>query len=750
MTPLSPLRLFACFIGILLLAPVLPAGAQVATGQLSGSGDSSQSDLDFSRLTPEERAELLARLSDEEVRELFVGYLEKSESGAAAEQHVGIVESADATMGAARAKLAELLGRAGELFEVPAFLVAETSRGVGVGHFYLVLAVFAAVALAGYAVERLYRRSVAQAYARLRQAGEGVGEARRVGLFLGRLGLDIGGIAVFALVILLLFFVLYRGHEPSRLLAGMLFLAVLISRLAIVLLAAVLAPQGRSPRVLAVDDTAARRLFSWSASTVTFAAFWVALSQLLLALGIETDTLLLFQLTGGSILLLLVLACLAVARRPVADVFAGRVAVRRQGGSFRIALARQWYLFPAIYAVSIYLLSAVSGLAGGGFGSHAGLLSLLIISFYPLADFVAVGLVRGLFAGASAGRSAATPVFGRAARIVVLLIAAALFFRTWGLDLFAEGEGTLLEGRLASAVLEIGATVLVAYVLWGIAKLAVVKHLGELQEETSQGDESAASAASRLQTVVPLFLRFFQITLVIMVVMIVLSSMGVDIGPLLAGAGVVGIAIGFGAQTLVRDLVSGLFFLLDDAFRKGEYVDIGDVRGSVEAINIRSLVLRHHLGPIHTVPFGEIKHLTNYSRDWVIMKLEFRVPTNTDLQKVKKIFKKIGAEMLEHPDLGKDFLEPFKSQGVKAIEDSAIIVRGKFMSKPGRQFVIRKELFNRVQAEFQAAGIEFAHRKVTVELPPDAKLSEEQKQKVAEAAGAAARGTEEPQGEPSR
>ena len=295
-------------------------------------------------------------------------------------------------------------------------------------------------------------------------------------------------------------------------------------------------------------------------------------------------------------------------------------------------------------------------------------------------------------------------------------------------------------------MLQIGATILIAYVLWGLTKLTFYRYAGGIEEESSAGDEGGASAASRLQTIMPLFLRFFQITLIAMVVMIVLSSMGVDIGPLLAGAGVVGIAIGFGAQTLVRDLVSGLFFLLDDAFRKGEYVDIGDVRGSVENINIRSLVLRHHLGPIHTVPFGEIKHLTNFSRDWVIMKLEFRVPTDTDLQKVKKLFKKIGAELLEHPELGKDFIEPFKSQGVKAIEDSAIIIRGKFMSKPGRQFVIRKELYNRVQAEFQAAGIEFAHRKVTVELPPDAKLSDEQKQKVAEAAGAAARATEEPDG----
>ena len=143
------------------------------------------------------------------------------------------------------------------------------------------------------------------------------------------------------------------------------------------------------------------------------------------------------------------------------------------------------------------------------------------------------------------------------------------------------------------------------------------------------------------------------------------------------------------------------------------------------------------------MPYGEIQHLSNFSRDWVIVKMEFRVPTDTDINKVKKLFKQIGGEMLEHPVLGADFLEPFKSQGVKAIEDSAIIVRGKFMSKPGRQFMLRKELYNRVQQAFQDNGIEFAHRKVTVELPPGVKLSAEEEKHLAEAAGAAALATEE-------
>ena len=128
--------------------------------------------------------------------------------------------------------------------------------------------------------------------------------------------------------------------------------------------------------------------------------------------------------------------------------------------------------------------------------------------------------------------------------------------------------------------------------------------------------------------------------------MAVISALGVNITPLLAGAGIIGLAIGFGAQTLVKDIISGMFFLIDDAFRKGEYIDIGDVKGTVEKISVRSMQLRHHNGPLNTVPFGEINFITNFSRDWVVMKLPLRLTYDTDAEKVRKMIKKLGQEML--------------------------------------------------------------------------------------------------------
>jgi small-conductance mechanosensitive channel len=196
--------------------------------------------------------------------------------------------------------------------------------------------------------------------------------------------------------------------------------------------------------------------------------------------------------------------------------------------------------------------------------------------------------------------------------------------------------------------------------------------------------------------------------------MIALSAVGIDIGPLLAGAGVVGIALGFGAQTLVRDVVSGIFFLIDDAFRVGEYIEAGSLKGTVESISIRSLRLRHHRGAVHTVPYGELKALTNHSRDWVIVKLEFQVTYDTDVDLVKKLIKRIGQEMLEDPELGPNLIETLKSQGINQLADHGLLVRAKFTAKPGEQFVIKRQALQRIKHAFDAAGIRFAYPTVTI------------------------------------
>ena len=223
----------------------------------------------------------------------------------------------------------------------------------------------------------------------------------------------------------------------------------------------------------------------------------------------------------------------------------------------------------------------------------------------------------------------------------------------------------------------------------------------------------------------------------------ILSSIGVNIGPLIAGAGVAGLAIGFGAQTLVKDIIAGIFFLIDDAFRVGDYVETAGAKGMVEHISVRSLKLRHPRGMVYTIPFGGMGSVTNFSRDYIITKLDIRVRYDADIDKIRKIVKKISKSFVKDEEFGPVLLSKIKSQGIKEMDDSAMIVRVKFKTIPGEQFVIRREVYRRIQESFREHGIEFAHRNVTVYLPPeeegqDSGSDDERKKHLREAAAAAA------------
>jgi small-conductance mechanosensitive channel len=222
--------------------------------------------------------------------------------------------------------------------------------------------------------------------------------------------------------------------------------------------------------------------------------------------------------------------------------------------------------------------------------------------------------------------------------------------------------------------------------------------------------------------------KFVLAVLVVMISLIVLSSIGVNIAPLIAGAGVVGLAIGFGAQTLVKDIIAGIFFLIDDAFRVGDYIETAGTKGMVEHISLRSLRLRHPRGPVFTIPFGGMGTVKNNSRDYIITKLDFRVRYDTNVDKVRKLIKKINKKIQKDPELGPVMLDKVKSQGVRELDDSAMIMRVKFKTIPGEQFVVRREVFRMMQEAFRENGIEFAHRNVTVYLPGQTEIENDQAQ----------------------
>jgi small-conductance mechanosensitive channel len=297
-----------------------------------------------------------------------------------------------------------------------------------------------------------------------------------------------------------------------------------------------------------------------------------------------------------------------------------------------------------------------------------------------------------------------------------------LFLRLWDIDLS-------ITRIFSSTLLSIIVAVLLGLFIWEYTKTLIDKKLEEeFSGDGEEIEEGGGAGGTRKGTLLMLLRKFVLTVLVVIVMMIVLAQIGVNIGPMIAGAGIAGLAIGFGAQTLVKDIISGVFFLVDDAFRVGDFVETAGMKGSVEKISLRSMRLRNARGPIITIPFGDMKTVTNFSRDYQIMKLDIRVRYDTNIKKVKKIIKKIDQKIQEDPELAAGLLDKIKSQGVKAMDDSAMIMRVKFKTVPGRQFIIRREVFQRIQEAFRKEGIQFAHRNVTVYMPPETTAGESKKE----------------------
>ncbi|WP_299881577.1 mechanosensitive ion channel family protein [uncultured Sulfitobacter sp.] len=323
------------------------------------------------------------------------------------------------------------------------------------------------------------------------------------------------------------------------------------------------------------------------------------------------------------------------------------------------------------------------------------------------------------------------PIAQRVVRFAAIISVGFVLALIWNLGIFESAENPTVMQRLFSVLLDSAAALLIADLLWTWARTAIDRRLNAYRPPT---DGSAPGPEARMATLLPLLRVVLMVTLLLMVAMSILSSMGVNIAPILAGASVLGIAIGFGAQSLVKDVVSGIFFLIDDAFRVGEYVEIDQLRGTVEKISIRSLQIRHHRGAVHTLPFGELKSMTNYSRDWVIMKLEFRVPFDTDLKLVKKLIKQVGAQLKENPDYGDSIIETLKSQGVRRMEEFNMVVGVKFMTRPGEQWLVRRDAYQGVRDIFEANGIRMAERNVKVEIAGEEALTDEQRKAASAAA----------------
>lgn len=301
----------------------------------------------------------------------------------------------------------------------------------------------------------------------------------------------------------------------------------------------------------------------------------------------------------------------------------------------------------------------------------------------------------------------------RAIRAILIIGAAALFVRVMDVKMTAMAAENTPVMRIVRTALDILIIALAADFIWNVLKGLIERRLRALDN----GGELAPGATrdpARLRTLLPITKKLLAIIIFFMTALMMLSEAGFQIGPIIAGAGVIGLAVSFGAQTLVRDIFSGFFYLFDDAFRVGEYIQSGNYKGTVESFSIRSVRLRHHRGPLYTVPFGVLGAIQNMSRDWVIDILTVGVTYDTDLDAVRKIIKNVGQQLKDDPELAPLILAPLKMQGVQQFGDFAIQIRLKIMTRPGEQFVVRRRAYGLIKKEFDSCGIKFAFPTVQV------------------------------------
>jgi small-conductance mechanosensitive channel len=495
--------------------------------------------------------------------------------------------------------------------------------------------------------------------------------------------------------------------------------AALEWRIAITVLIIVFSPRRGDLRLLRIDDGDARRCMHWlglyaTVSPLNYCFLWL----------IERTGLPHAAVFGAALILSLTVTTYKIAmfwavRRPIARAILA--ATDSEPSPFRRAVAAGWHWFFILLSLVVLIAATIAFALGEGASVYgAATITQIILVILAIAWQAGQKLIDHLAARARAAASPTvrrvrfTDAWRRLCDALVLLLGITWLGKVWGLDLIAPPPGSVQRLLLRPSLLA-AATVIAAWIIWLVLSGIIDERMPRL---AAPGDDDGDMAAhvSRLGTLLPLLRNVVLLVIGMIALAVALSSLGVNLAPLLAGLGVIGIALGFGAQNLVRDIISGIFFLMEDAFRVGEYIDTGRLRGTVEGMSLRSVRLRHQNGPVHTIPFGQVQAVTNYSRDWAVVKFNLHLDPAIELEVVRKTIKRVGQELLEDPEIGAEFISPLKMQGVTDVLQTALILRCKFTSLPGRPTYLQRQALHRLIAAFGDAEIRFAATTVTIQL----------------------------------
>lgn len=740
--------------------------------------------------TSEQVDAILAGMSDEQVRALLINELRKEAAAtAAAKPDITFAASFSAMLARVHDRYEYLFGDAAKTVQDMPDVLYDAVSGSGKVPLAGLARGLLFLSLLWLGVRLAYRRKTRKLRGIIETTPREWGFFRKISRLGMRAGIDLMGIVLSSVVILVVYLIYYEQSSEAKPIIISWFIAVVIVDLVGLLSRFVLVPKAEGLRYLPLSNQTAMTVYTWTQWISRIGALGLLISFLILLQG-EAERWYLLSLAITSFLVLCGISLLIIweARN-------GTETLRKntQEGSLRYQLAGIWHVMLITALFIGWMFWLVILMVRGSSAVIPAVATILSVPAYCVANWLAQQLVdcmsvmalqtgscqpevvegaaldsaqiekgeqgdvevqAGSIEEAASGGTAsliiekeqagAEEIHGsgshllsavRFQNILKTSFRIAIFLVLFMWLLFMWGVPVRLGLQTAQSFIGILFTVVVAYMVWAFISVAIERKINSHgTEEAETGGEGGGAGGDRFATLLQLFRKFLFGFLVVVVSLIILSSLGIDITPLLAGASVFGLAIGFGAQTLVKDIISGIFFLMDDAFRVNDYIEIGQSMGTVEEISIRALKLRHPRGALYTIPFGTISFVTNMSRGFAIMKLPYLVPFDTDVKKIKQIMKRINKEVREDPELDALLLDDIKSQGVKSIEQYGLRMRVKFMTKPGGQWSIRKVVYDKMRKIFKEEGIEFARPTVGVHVPEGANLTPEQQKELSAAA----------------
>ena len=416
-------------------------------------------------------------------------------------------------------------------------------------------------------------------------------------------------------------------------------------------------------------------------------------------------------LMRSAVLVLAVLAIIFVLqnRAPVAEWLRGdERSDELRWRALRGRLGESWHILAIAYVVGTFGVYVLNAEGGFTILLRATALSLVVISGAAILARLSRRLLRRSFAVSpelkerfprlETRANRYTALISGAAAAVIYLLAAAALLEAWGIAAFTWLAGLAEEpgarGAISLAIVLIGGVV-----LWEFFSALIERKLAGIDQ----------AGRSRARTVLPLLRSTVLVVFIIMAALMILSQIGINIAPLLAGAGIAGIAVGFGAQALVKDVITGFFMLLEDTFAVGDRVDVGGGHvGVIEAVSIRNFRLRDIQGIVHTVPFSAITTVLNMSRDFAYVVCDAGVVYREDPDRVIEVMREAGKDLAAEPRWSLYIMAPLEILGVERFTDTAMIIRARIKAAPPYQIEMGRE-FNRVlKKAFDRAGIEMA------------------------------------------